>query len=380
MSHPSHPHEPEQPDFAKLFEQLLGGGDPAMADALKSMGLDRVDPSMMAMLAGQLQAMFSAPATGGVDLEMCADVARKTVMAEGGDAAVLEKERRAAQEAGHVAQLWLEQVTSFAAPGGPVTAWSRAEWVAETMPMWGRLVSPVAEGVTSAMTSALKAQLDDLGQAGQHAADRDLKRQPIRGAALPGGVHQRHDAARGPAVLDHGPGRIFGGEEASVLAPQNLVRQPHRLAVQPRRHQGAGRMRIGCAVGMAVVDQLVHIATQDLLRLIAQHPQGGGVGVAAAPLGVHAVKADAQRLEHGVVGGRRARGRGQGGWGQGCLVISASGACLNSVPPLPFRPDAGPRKGRGAVQTAACQVFWNLCGKSPQVQDNVSCSCASGVT
>ena len=166
MSHPSHPHEPEQPDFAKLFEQLLGGGDPAMADALKSMGLDRVDPSMMAMLAGQLQAMFSAPATGGVDLEMCADVARKTVMAEGGDAAVSEKERRAAQEAGHVAQLWLEQVTSFAAPGGPVTAWSRAEWVAETMPMWGRLVSPVAEGVTSAMTSALKAQLDDLGQGG----------------------------------------------------------------------------------------------------------------------------------------------------------------------------------------------------------------------
>ncbi|GAB48424.1 zinc-dependent metalloprotease [Mobilicoccus pelagius] len=166
MSNPSHPNEPEQPDLGKLFEQLLGGGDPAMADALKSMGLDRVDPSMMAMLAGQLQAMFAAPADGGVDLDMCADVARKTVAAEGGDAVVSEAQRRAAQEAGHVAQLWLDEVTSFAAPSGPVKAWSRAEWVAETMPMWGRLVSPVAEGVTSATTSALKSQLDQLGDGG----------------------------------------------------------------------------------------------------------------------------------------------------------------------------------------------------------------------
>ncbi|WP_052465867.1 zinc-dependent metalloprotease [Mobilicoccus massiliensis] len=166
MSNPSHPNEPEQPDFAKLFEQLLGGGDPAMAEALKSMGLDRIDPSQMAMIAGQLQAMFSGPSTGdGVDLDLCADVARKTVSAEG-DAVVSDKQRRAIEEAGHVAGLWLDEVTSFEAPSGGVKAWSRAEWVAGTMPMWGRLVSPVAQGVTAAITSALKSQLDQLGEHG----------------------------------------------------------------------------------------------------------------------------------------------------------------------------------------------------------------------
>lgn len=167
MSNPSHPNEPEQPDFGKLFEQLLGGGDPAMAEAMKSMGLDRIDPSMMAMLGAQLQAMFSAPPTDGVDLDLCADVARKTVAAEGGDASVGDQQRRAAEEAGRVAGMWLDEVTSFDSPGaGVVKAWSRAEWVAETMPMWGKLVSPVAQGVNAAITSALKSQLDQLGEQG----------------------------------------------------------------------------------------------------------------------------------------------------------------------------------------------------------------------
>lgn len=165
MSNPSDESQPEQPDFGKLFEQLLGGGDPAMAEAMQSMGLDRIDPSMMAMLGAQLQAMFSGPPADGVDLDLCADVARKTVSAEG-DVSVDETRRRAAQEAGHVAGLWLDQVTDFESAGGGVKAWSRAEWVAETMPLWGDLVAPVAQGVNKALTSALKSQLDQLGEGG----------------------------------------------------------------------------------------------------------------------------------------------------------------------------------------------------------------------
>lgn len=160
-----HPEDGERPDFAKLFEQLLGGSDPSMADALKQMGLDKVDPSMMAMMGAQLQAMFSAAPSDGVDLELCADVARKTVSAEG-DASISDRQRREVEEAGHVAGLWLDQVTSFEAPTAGVRAWSRAEWVAQTMPTWGRLIAPVASGVTSAITSAMKSQVDRLGEGG----------------------------------------------------------------------------------------------------------------------------------------------------------------------------------------------------------------------
>jgi len=224
MSNPSQPNEPEQPDFAKLFEQLLGGGDPAMADALKSMGLDRVDPSMMAMLAGQLQAMFSAPADGGVDLALCADLARKTVAAEGGDAVISEPQRRAAQETGHIAQLWLDEVTSFTAPGGAVKAWSRAEWVAETMPMWGRLVSPVAEGVTSAMTSALKGQLDQLSEGGLPEG-MALPGMPP-GAGLPPGLDLGSMLGQMEPMLSRMSSSMFGaqiGRAVGLLAGEVLT-------------------------------------------------------------------------------------------------------------------------------------------------------------
>lgn len=167
MPSPSDPNEPEpgQPDFSKLLEQLLGGADPAMAQAMASMGLDKIDPATMSMLAGQLSAMFQAAPTDGINLELSSDVARKTVAAEG-DQVVTEPQRRSVADSGRVADLWLDAVTGLSAPGTQVRSWSRAEWVDGTMPVWGRLVTPVADGVTKAITAAMRSQLDELGGAG----------------------------------------------------------------------------------------------------------------------------------------------------------------------------------------------------------------------
>ena len=46
-----------------------------------------------------------------------------------------------------VADLWLDDGHPFAAPGVAARAWSRAEWVEATMPVWRTLVEPVAAGV-----------------------------------------------------------------------------------------------------------------------------------------------------------------------------------------------------------------------------------------
>lgn len=185
MPSPSNPNEPdpEQPDFSKLIEQLLGGGDPGMAQAMASMGLDKIDPATMSMLAGQLSAMFQAAPTDGVNLELSADVARKTVAAEG-DRVVTEAERRGIDDAARVADLWLDNVTSLSAPGTSVRAWSRAEWISGTMPMWGKLVAPVADGVTHAITQAMRSQLDQLG-GGEGLTE--IPGMPP-GMALPGGL------------------------------------------------------------------------------------------------------------------------------------------------------------------------------------------------
>lgn len=164
----SDPHDDDQtPDLPPEIEQILRGLtggelDPQVSELMRGMGLDKVDPQMLQMVMGQVQAMFAAPESDtAVNVALATDIARKTVAA-GGDALATEADRRAAAEAVHVADLWLGGVTDLPAPALRGTAWSRAEWVEATMPVWTDLVEPVAEGVTDAVGDAMAGQLGTL--------------------------------------------------------------------------------------------------------------------------------------------------------------------------------------------------------------------------
>ena len=129
--------DPDEPDFQQMLSNLLGGAadNPQLAEALKAMGVDRLDPAAMGMISAQLKAMLSASPDEPFNAELATDVARKTVSAAG-DASVGDAARRDVEEAAHVAGLWLDDVTQFTAPGVAARAWSRAEWVDQTMPVW----------------------------------------------------------------------------------------------------------------------------------------------------------------------------------------------------------------------------------------------------
>jgi putative hydrolase len=151
------------PEIEQVLARLTGGPvDPEMAKALKDMGIDRIDPSMMEMMVGQMQAMFASTDTDAFNVALATDTARKTV-SEAGDAVVGDAARRQTAQAAQVAELWLDEVTSFEAPGITTHAWSRAEWVEASMPTWRTLVEPVAEGVSRAVGDAMSAQLKELG-------------------------------------------------------------------------------------------------------------------------------------------------------------------------------------------------------------------------
>jgi len=162
------------PDLNELMRRFggaggaggAGAGDP-MAEILKSMGVDPKDSGLLAMLQGQIAQMF-APQTAQSRMTMATDVARKTVAGAGpdNDPTVTAAQQREVTEAVHVAQLWVDPVTTLDAPIGSGLAWSRAEWVEATMPKWHSLVEPVSTGVTNAVTDALKGQLDKLGAEG----------------------------------------------------------------------------------------------------------------------------------------------------------------------------------------------------------------------
>lgn len=156
------------PEIEQLLSGLTGGGevDPQLASMMQGMGLDKVDPQVLEMVMAQVQAMFAAPESDtAVNAVLATDIARKTVAAEG-DELASAADGRAAADAVQVASMWLDAVTDLTTPGLTGAAWSRAEWVEATMPVWTDLVEPVAEGVTDAVASALGGQLGRLGEAG----------------------------------------------------------------------------------------------------------------------------------------------------------------------------------------------------------------------
>ena len=166
---PANPNEPDEPDFAAILASLLGAADnPEVANALAAMGIDKMDPAAMAMLGAQLKSMLSGNAVDPFNVELATDVARKSVAAEG-DSIVSAVARREIEQAVEVAHLWIDAVTDLPAPAGAVHAWSRAEWVDQTMPMWRQLVEPVAAGVSTAVVAAMRSQMGQL-EAGEDVA------------------------------------------------------------------------------------------------------------------------------------------------------------------------------------------------------------------
>jgi hypothetical protein len=99
--------------MAEMFSQLLGPeAAEQVARALGGSGAS-VDPGQLGALIGQVQRMLSTPGDGGpVNWQLATDVARQAV-AQSGDRSVGGADRRAAEEALRLADLWLDDHTRF---------------------------------------------------------------------------------------------------------------------------------------------------------------------------------------------------------------------------------------------------------------------------
>jgi putative hydrolase len=122
-----------------LFGGMAGGGSPE--DVLGKMPL-----------FAELQRLMNW--TGG---PVNWDLAKQSAVSQlaAGHQPVSDAERTAVAEALRLADLWLDQVTELPSGIERTAAWSRVEWVEQTLPAWGALIDPLAEKVVAAMTSAL---------------------------------------------------------------------------------------------------------------------------------------------------------------------------------------------------------------------------------
>ena len=132
--------EPQNPFAGTPMEQLFGAFSGGPID--------------MSQIMGQMQKMF-APHEGSVNFDMAKDVARHTLAAAGPDPTPNAAQQRAVDDAVRLAELWLDTATSLPPGATTAAAWSRAEWVEATSPMWQQLVEPIAEHVVKAMGEAL---------------------------------------------------------------------------------------------------------------------------------------------------------------------------------------------------------------------------------
>src|SRR4051794_29992617 len=122
-----------------LFGGMAGGGSPE--DVLGKMPLFAELQKLMSWSGGPVNW----------------DLARQSAISQlaAGHQPTSEGERAAAAEALRLADLWLDQVTDLPSGIERTAAWSRVDWVEQTLPAWGSLIDPLAERVVAAMTSAL---------------------------------------------------------------------------------------------------------------------------------------------------------------------------------------------------------------------------------
>lgn len=140
--------DPEDPDKssdtpADPFAAMFGGAGAADLGA----ALQRF---------GQLLSTSSGP----VHWQLAHDTARQLVAAEG-DPSVSSLERASVSEAVEIADVWLNEATTLPSAGITARAWSRSEWVEQTLPRWKLLVMPLAERMAQASAEAMPGQMPE---------------------------------------------------------------------------------------------------------------------------------------------------------------------------------------------------------------------------
>jgi putative hydrolase len=100
---------------------------------------------------------------GPVNWDLAKNVARHAIVAAG-DPSVLDAQRREITEAVRLADLWLDEATSFPSGIRRIEAWSRSEWLEATFPVWAKLCDPIAAKGVEAMGGMLNIDPAQLGE------------------------------------------------------------------------------------------------------------------------------------------------------------------------------------------------------------------------
>ena len=181
------------------------------ADPLSAMfGASGGDIGAALQKLGQLLSWKGGP----VNWDLARDVARQ-VVAQAGDKSVATLDREPALEAMRLAELWLDAATAFPSSSATPAAWSRAEWVEETLPAWRELVDPVAGKVVDSLGSMLSGDGGPMAQLG-------LPAEQVRAMSAMAGPLQQMMRSVGGAMFGTQIGQAIGTLATEVVGSTDV--------------------------------------------------------------------------------------------------------------------------------------------------------------
>ena len=142
-------------DFEKFLKDFMAGKGGDAAELAKAAGLPD-DPALIAKMVEQLQAALGSQENedGSVNWKLATDQAR--AIAREGAFGVSEDSRKAIRDALAIGTLWLDQATVMSGPNNEPKLLTRELWVADAMPLFEALATPVATRMSEALAQNLK--------------------------------------------------------------------------------------------------------------------------------------------------------------------------------------------------------------------------------
>lgn len=151
-----------------FLESLLGPGNADEAlNALQSSGLSFASlpgmnsPQALSQALGQMRFLMSS-SSDPVNWRMVEEISRQTAY-QSGDPRLSAAQANRVRQSLAVADLWLDPVTEFSVPGVERDAWTRVEWIDQTLPAWKHICDPIARNASRAMSEAMQDQMDGAG-------------------------------------------------------------------------------------------------------------------------------------------------------------------------------------------------------------------------
>ncbi len=133
-----------------------------LADWLRQLGLGgggELDlPAMLSQLQQAMSVMAPGANSGELDWTQARHAVRQVVASLGTDRTMDAQDQRLVADADRLAVLWLDPNVDFTAPVSTPQAWSRAEWVEQTMDSWQEIVAPVISRLANALADSFSNQ------------------------------------------------------------------------------------------------------------------------------------------------------------------------------------------------------------------------------